>query len=113
MVRNGNGMLFEADGTVYSGPFLLGLKDGFGVEKAPDGSVYEGPFFSGRRHGVGLVTSMVPITVDPATIWDGQPDANWIGTWTDKVPEMEGIAMKVWPLCGCRSSATCSLSSNA
>ena len=60
MVRNGNGMLFEADGTVYSGPFLLGLKDGFGVEKAPDGSVYEGPFFSGRRHGVGLVTSMVP-----------------------------------------------------
>ncbi len=88
-------MLFEADGTVYSGAFLSGLKEGFGVEKLPDGTVYEGPFLSGRRHGVALVTNMVPITVDPATVWDGHADSNWIDEWTENKPEMRGIALKV------------------
>ena len=94
-LRNGEGMLFKADGTVYSGSFLLGLKEGFGVEKTPDGAVYEGPFSSGRRHGVGLVTTLVPITVDPATVWDGHADKNWIDEWTENKPEMKGHKLKV------------------
>ncbi len=88
-------MIFEADGTVYSGSFAFGVRDGFGVEKTPDGAVYEGPFNAGRRHGVGLVTTMVPITVDPSQVWDGHADSNWIGEWTDNVPAVRGNKLKV------------------
>jgi hypothetical protein len=95
-------MIFMADGTVYTGKFVAGNKEGFGVEKTPDGVVYEGPFMSGRRHGVGLVTTVVPVTVDPSKIWDGAADAVWIRRWTSDVPTVQGDQLKVcWcaPVC--------------
>ncbi len=55
----------------------------------------QGPFFQGRRHGVGIVTSLVRVTVDPTTVWDGVADTNWIQTWTEDKPEMKGDRLKV------------------
>ena len=40
------------DGSTYSGDFLDGKADGFGVKKYTDGSVYEGEWKQDMRHTI-------------------------------------------------------------
>ena len=42
-----------ADGTVYSGSYANGLRDGLGTLKVPDGVSYKGGWKQGRFHGYG------------------------------------------------------------
>ncbi len=101
--RHGLGVLTDEGGTVYIGSFVNNRKQGQGLEKTPDGASYDGPFSEGRRHGVGVVTTIMPITVDPSTVWDGSDDSGWIKQWTVDKPEMSGedvmVRVAVTTLC--------------
>lgn len=43
------------DGSIYSGEFLDGIRDGKGVISYPDGGMYEGGWKLGQMHGYGIL----------------------------------------------------------
>jgi hypothetical protein len=53
---NGKGVFTSADGTVYTGDFVDGLRSGKGVTVFPDGKRYEGEFESNYWNGKGVLT---------------------------------------------------------
>ena len=47
------------DRSKYTGTYVRGKKEGFGVWQWPDGSYYEGQWKEDRRHGEGAVYKVV------------------------------------------------------
>jgi len=53
--KDGQGTLTFADGSIYTGNFLLNEISGHGRYVWPDGKVYEGDWLKNKMHGKGLL----------------------------------------------------------
>jgi len=53
----GQGTLYDADGSVYVGGFAGGLRQGRGRQREPCGGTLDGAFEAGRAAGPGVQTS--------------------------------------------------------
>jgi hypothetical protein len=74
--RNGHGIQYWSDGSIYDGHWVDDLVDGIGRYKDSDGNVYEGGWRRGQKHGEGRQTYKATQSTIVG-IWNGDEDTIW------------------------------------
>ena len=72
---DGEGVLTNADGSIYKGQFVKGKEEGKGVLVTKDGVRCEGTFKQGRKHGAFIETDKDGKLIRQGTYKFGMLDA--------------------------------------